>query len=128
MLRSPLHLDHTFAIVSPELCSVTVILPHGARLHLYVSPLILWLFKGPPASLIIKKMQLPTHQSNGVIFSVEAPSFQMTLACVKLTKNQTRTMGFFLLLCLQSLSVFLCLAYSEPSKHFITDSEHQEGC
>jgi hypothetical protein len=45
-----------------------------------------------PQQLLIKKCQssLPTGQSIGGLFSVEVPSSQMTLACVKLTKNKTK--------------------------------------
>ena len=44
---------------------------------------------GSPHQSLVKK--LPTARSYGGIFSIEAPSFEMTLACVKLTKKLAST-------------------------------------
>lgn len=61
---------------------------------------------GPPIFIINKKMctHLRRGQSDRGCFSVEAPSSQMTLACVKLTKSQTTFLFYTKEQCLRKYS------------------------
>lgn len=59
-------------------------------------------------------MGFPTGQSSGGVFSTEGPSFQLTVACVRLTYNYQQTDHFEMI---ESVSVWIDEIFIEVKHH-----------